>query len=399
MHANLLSRNCQLFRWRLLMLPLILLFGCTACSTQTIKQEYPQALFRDDLFVADTTIDRTRDIFASDKAMRAFIATEIVSQLRSTSHQRALFNALYNRAQLRLEYDSSFTRTASEAFAARSGNCLSLVIMTAALAKEMGLSVQYQKVLTKDDWSRSGGLYFTSGHVNIVLGKKRFDDKNHVDQNYQMTIDFLPPQDTASQRTLDLEEHTIIAMYMNNRAAESLARNEVDQAYWWIKEAIKFDPQLSYAYNTLGVIYLRHKQAEYAYRSLEIALKTDPDSLVAMSNMVQALEMLGRETDALALNEQLLSKQPYPPFHFFNLGIQAMNVSNFQQAKIFFQRELKRAPDYHEFHFWLGLAHLRLGELEFAQKELDLAKANSTTQKDYALYSAKLNRLNALRRE
>ncbi|MFZ6800983.1 tetratricopeptide repeat protein [Undibacterium sp. Di24W] len=377
----------------------ILLLTLTACAATPTITQVPQNLFRDDLFVSNTNPIKANDIFVADKAMQQFIATEIVSQLRSTSHQRALFNALYSKAQLRLEYDSSYTRTASEAFAARSGNCLSLVIMTAALAKEMGLSVQYQKVITKEDWSRSGGLYFASGHVNVVLGKKRFDEKNHLDQNYQMTIDFLPPQDTASQRTVDLEENTIIAMYMNNRAAESLVRNQTDQAYWWAKEAIIADPQFSYSYNTLGVIYMRQKQYLDAYRALEMALKTDPDSLVATSNMVQTLEMLGRDAEASLLNESLLNKQPFPPFHFFNLGLKAMERNEFQQAKFLFQRELKRAPDYHEFHFWLGLAHFRLGELDAAQQEFDLAKANSTTQKDFALYSAKSDRLNSLRRQ
>jgi tetratricopeptide (TPR) repeat protein len=397
MNENRLYRVPPFFKstWALA----ILLLTLTACAATPTVTQVPQNLFRDDLFVANTSPIRANDIFIADKAMQQFIATEIVSQLRSTSHQRALFNALYSKAQLRLEYDSSYTRTASEAFAARSGNCLSLVIMTAALAKEMGLSVQYQKVLTKEDWSRSGGLYFASGHVNVVLGKKRFDEKNHLDQNYQMTIDFLPPQDTASQRTIDLEENTIIAMYMNNRAAESLVRNQTDQAYWWAKEAIIADPQFSYSYNTLGVIYMRQKQYLDAYRALEMALKTDPDSLVATSNMVQTLEMLGRDAEANQLNESLLNKQPYPPFHFFNLGLKAMEKNEFQQAKFLFQRELKRAPDYHEFHFWLGLAHFRLGELEAAQQELEIAKANSTTQKDFALYSAKSDRLNSLRRQ
>lgn len=397
MSKNLLSRIHHLFGSGFVLFFFSLLL--TACASPSAVQQVRQDLFRDDLFAASPNPIQAKSIFVADQAMRQFIATEIVSQLRSTSHQRALFNALYSKAQLRLEYDSSYTRTASEAFAARSGNCLSLVIMTAALAKEMGLSVQYQKVLTKDDWSRSGGLYLASGHVNIVLGKKRFDDKNHLDQNYQMTIDFLPPQDTASQRTVDLEENTIVAMYLNNRAAESLVRNQTDQAYWWAKEAIKADPQFSYSYNTLGVIYMRHNQYLDAYRTLDMALRTDPDSVVAMSNMVQTLEMLGRSAEASSLNEQLLNKQPYPPFHFFNLGVKAMEKSEFQQAKFLFQRELKRAPDYHEFHFWLGLAHFRLGELEAAQQELDIAKANSTTQKDFALYSAKSDRLNALRRQ
>jgi transglutaminase-like putative cysteine protease len=52
--------------------------------------------------------------------------------------------ALYQPDQIRLEYDAAVTRNAAQAFEARTGNCLSLVIMTAALARELGLTVRYQ---------------------------------------------------------------------------------------------------------------------------------------------------------------------------------------------------------------------------------------------------------------
>ena len=55
-------------------------------------------------------------------------------------------------------------------------------------------------------------------------------------------------------------------------------------------------------------------------------------------------------------------------------------------------KELNRAPDYHEFHFWMGVAHLRLGELKQAERHLIAAKSNSTSQKDHAIYSAKLEK-------
>jgi hypothetical protein len=41
-----------------------------------------------------------------------------------------------------IEYDSTVTRTAAQTYAARAGNCLSLVIMTAAFAEELGLRVR-----------------------------------------------------------------------------------------------------------------------------------------------------------------------------------------------------------------------------------------------------------------
>lgn len=369
-----------------------------ACASAPQVQISPN-LFQDQAYAAPKEPVDGSEIFRVNAAMRQFIANEIQTQSKSGSYQRALFNALYNRAKLKLEYESSVTRTAAETFDSRSGNCLSLVIMTAALAKQLGLTVEFQKVIMGEDWSRAGELYFASGHVNVVLGRKRFDESNIREADNQMVIDFLPPADIRGQRTLEISENTVVAMYMNNRAAEALARNDVDQAYWWARAAIETDREFSYAYNTLGVIYMRGQRYEAAQRALSIAMELDSNSTVAMSNMVPTLQALGRISEANSLNQQLTNRQPYPPFHFFQLGLGAMNRSEFEEAKILFKKELRRAPDYHEFHFWLGLAHLGLGELDAAQKELGIAKENSATQKDYALYAAKLDRLNSMTRK
>jgi len=52
-----------------------------------------------------------------------------------------------------------------------------------------------------------------------------------------------------------------------------------------------------------------------------------------------------------------------------------------------------RAAYYHEFHYWLALADLGLGDTEGARKHMAIAIENSTTRRDHDLYSAKLARL------
>lgn len=63
------------------------------------------------------------------------------------------------------------------------------------------------------------------------------------------------------------------------------------------------------------------------------------------------------------------------------------------QAKLDEAYWVARDPNYHEFHFWLALAHFLLGELQQANEQLTIAQENSTTQHDHDLYAAKLNRL------
>eukprot|EP01035_Chromulina_nebulosa_P002173 gene2174-2932_t len=90
--------------------------------------------------------------------------------------------------------------------------------MTAAMAREMDMSVQYQSVTTEETWSRTGSLYFASGHVNLVLGKSRMKDVHNVEPNQYMVVDFEPPAETKNLVTAPISEQRIVAMFMNNRA-------------------------------------------------------------------------------------------------------------------------------------------------------------------------------------
>jgi len=47
-------------------------------------------------------------------------------------------------------------------------------------------------------------------------------------------------------------------MYLNNRAAETLADGDVVRAYWWARRRFREAPAFPNSYNTLGVIYRHH---------------------------------------------------------------------------------------------------------------------------------------------
>jgi hypothetical protein len=74
-----------------------------------------------------------------------------------------------------------------------------------------------------------------------------------------------------------------------------------------------------------------------------------------------------------------------------------MEAADFRAARALFAREVARAPEYHEFHFWLGLAEYRLGNIARARTELEAALENSTTAHEHDLYATKLQRLSLLK--
>jgi hypothetical protein len=365
-----------------------LLVGCASTPSAP-----PPPLFDDSRFAPPSQRISADEVFSLTDAMRSYLKHDIGQQLRTKGAQRGLIDALYNRGELKLEYDSAVTRNAAQAFDARTGNCLSLVIMTAALAKELGLPVRFQSVYVPQTWSRSGNLYFSSGHVNLSIGKRPVEARGVFDFAEYVTIDFLAPREMRGVHTQMIDEHTIVAMYLNNRAAESLADGRVDDAYWWARAAVQHMPTFLTPYNTLGVIYSVHGDPQRAADVLGYVVSLEPGNLQAMANLVPVLERLGRTQEAREMALRLARIEPQPPFHYFNEGIAAMHAREYARAKSMFQKEVDRAAYYHEFHFWLALANLGLGDTKEARKHLAVALDNSTTRIDRDLYAAKLEHL------
>ncbi len=376
----------------------VLLFSVmlAACATAPVPQR-TEHLFRDHLFAAPSQRISADDVFAVSGDMKHYLNVEIAGQLRAKGPEQGLIDALRDERQLKLEYDAEMTRNASETFAARAGNCLSLVIMTAALAKEVGLPVRYQRVLVDDAWSRSGDIYFSSSHINLTLVTPQLGDRIVDSERAPITIDFLPPENVRGQRFRVVREETVVAMYMNNRAAESLAQGQLDDAYWWAREAIDHDPKFLSSYNTLGVVYRHHGNLREADQILNHALGLEPANTQVISNLALVYNDEGRVVEAETLSRKLEQLQPYPPFHFFNLGLTAMRKSDFKAARDLFAKEVDRDAYYHEFHFWLAAAYMGLGEIDKARKHLAIAKDNSTTRKEHELYASKLDRIRSYR--
>ncbi len=355
------------------------------------------SLFDDSLFAAPAEPVDPAAVFALSDAMKRYLDKDLARDARRKGPRAALIDALYAPGQLRLDYDAQRTRNAAEAFDARSGNCLSLVIMSAALAQHLGLPVQFHSVYTDAGWGRSGDLLVSNGHVNLTLKNHYGDGRIRFDVAESMLVDFDPPQAGQRQYSRIIPEATVRAMYMNNRAAEALAAGEVDQAYWYLHAAIEADPSFLPSHNTLAVVYQRRGALRHAEHVLQQLIEIEPANAAALANLAHLYERQGRARDASALQARLARIEPEPPYHFFELGLQALNRHDYAQAKAMFEKEVARAAYHHEFHFGLALASFGLGNVKEAQRQLGLAMKASTRDADRELYAGKLARLKELR--
>jgi Tfp pilus assembly protein PilF len=378
---------------RLAALALGLVLG--ACAQRPLEGR--EALFADHLFGPPAERMSPRELFALSEPMRRYIETEMAGPLAAKGLHKGLIDELYRANGLRLDYDAAVTRSAAQAFEARSGNCLSLVVMTAAFAKALGLTVRYQAAFVTPVWTRVGGMHFLGGHINLVLAGRSTGKRTLYDAGEHLMVDFLPGEELRGLRTWPIAEETVVAMFMNNRAAESLARGRVDDAYWWARAAIGEDPSFLSAYNTLAVVYLRRGAAPWAERVLHALLEREPENPAALSNLLLALERQGRVAESEVAQRKLARIERYPAFHFLERGLVAMRVGDFKTARELFAREVERDPYYHESHFWLAIANVNLGNHAEARKHLDLALEYSSTRGEREVYAAKLERIRAPR--
>lgn len=261
---------------------LVLLSGCASMAPPGADTE---AVFHDALFAFTPLPADPRRLFEASPAMRRYIAERIEPQQRRKGVRQALLDALYARGELRLDYDAARTLTAAEAFEARRGNCLSLVLMTAAFARELGLMVSFQEVLGATEFEHNGVLTFVVGHVNLALGDGPGDSRTRLSGQAWLVVDFLPGQDLARQQRRPIDDRRIAAMFMNNRAAEELALGRMHEAYGWLRAAHAQDPGFATLYNTLGVLYRQRGVPALAEQALQLALSLDPGNPHVAGNL------------------------------------------------------------------------------------------------------------------
>jgi len=373
-----------------ILLSLSLLAGCASVQPPAA----PLAVFADARFAPPSEKVGAEDLFTLSPAMRSYLnSAAFTRQLRQHGQRQGLVNALYSKNDLKIEYESARTRTASQTFADRSGNCLSLVIMTAAFAKELNMPLRFRSVDVDSTWSRTAGLYLASAHVNISIGSRRESGMRSTDQDDMLLVDFIPQDEALRIRARELEEGEIVALYLNNRAAEMLVQDRIDDAYWWARAAVEKRPGMVSALNTLAVIYDRHGERALAEQTYRAALEREPENATVMRNLQPVLAALGKHAEAQALAQRIASIDPFPPYHHFDKGMVALREGDYDKARQLFEREVKRAPYNDEFRFWLGVSHLKLGDISHAREQIAKAVDTSTRQDMRQVYSAKLAHL------
>ena len=284
--------------------------------------------------LVEPPVDAAKILAVSDD-MRRFVAMVAPPGTRRLVALEMLTQSIMSPGALALEYDASATFTASEAFNAQRGNCLSLSFMVAALAREMGLDVNFQQVPGEPEWDIATGMLFSAGHINVTgqTASRRF------------VLDFYPDRNVGNHNGERMRDHEALAHYYNNLGAQHLVAQELAAAYVYFTRAIHTAPKVASAWSNLGVVLRRNQQGADAERVLRWAIALDGSLDSAQNNLAAVLHEQGKFEQAQAIHARVKRARERNPFYHLAQADRSINRQQPAQALDALQRALELRPD------------------------------------------------------
>lgn len=379
-----------------LKLTFMLLATCwlTACQTAPYISQQPGQLFYDEAFAdaASVTIESEQQVFALDQDGKDYVKTTIGRYDDPIEKMETLARSIFNRLDFNLLYRGDANTVASETFKNRAANCLSLSIMTYALAREAGFDVRFQDIDIPEFWTRRDGISLLNGHVNLQIVPRSTNNAVYfTTRGYQ--VDFDPQAIKAHLPKKYISKQLVLAMFYNNKGADALIQHDFDSAYAYFSAAVKLEPQFDSGWVNLGFLYRLKGLYAGAERVYLHALKMVPDNLTGWENLAYLYTYTGRTDEADVILARVERKRQDNPFYYLDLGERAFENGNWQMALEHFRRALALNNRHSEIFFSLAKTYYQLGEVQRTQHYLKMAKRTAQSLQEKDKYQGKLDLL------
>lgn len=377
-----------------LLVSLLLLSACTKIDP---KGSITRSALYDEGFshFSEIKVEDEYEIFHLDEDAKQFVKQAISQTTEPMEQVRVLIETIFSDSKFNLLYSANANTVANETFRNKAANCLSLSIMTYALAEEAGFEVKFQDIAIPEYWTRRAGYSLLNRHINLrLLTEPKANAYNLQVQGYQ--VDFDPQSASKYFAKQVVGKHTIVAMYYNNKGADALVDNRLDEAYAYFRQATKVDPYFASSLVNLGILYRKkayYDKAEIAYNK---ALELDPQSLTALENLGYLYQFTGRVKAASEVLYKVERRRANNPYYHINLGEEEWEHGNYKLALAHYKKALSLDKKKHEIYFGLARVYYMLGELTLTEHYLQLAKDLSNNAQDERRYQSKLDFLTSI---
>ncbi len=359
-----------------------------------------------DTLLAGSTVLRGRampvieehPILELDDDMRAFVAERVEGTAALRHRLEQLLTAVVEDAHFGLNYEGQ-TRTASETFHHRNGNCLAFTNMFVAMARSVGLEATYQEVDIPPVWDRQGETVFLNRHVNVnvrnvnnggpvgmltVWGKRN---------QYGRVVDFNITDFRSFFRTELISDERAFAHYYSNLGAEEVRDNNLPLALAYLNKALEYEPGFAAAWTNLGVIYSRVDDLDSATQAYQVSLFYDSDSVTALSNLASVLQRRGDIEQAQQLLAEVDNYRRSSPYYRHQLAAQSAAEGDYETALDHLNYAVRKLPREERFHFALSVVYTAMGDDKAAARELDRAKDLASNPISRRRYEGKMRQI------
>ncbi len=378
------------YLWFRICLVVLMTFGIGCSSVESPRGDGEitiEELLAGDAFESaaqPSDLVKQEEVLSLSPEMQDFLREHVDRGAGSSLKVQQLAYAIISRGTFGLEYDDT-TRTASETFRVRRGNCLSFSNMFFAMAREVGLKVAFQEVDIPPDWTFKEETYLLNRHVNIRVNLGR-----HAPQVVDFNLEDF--RFTFDMRVIS--ENRALAHFFNNKGVERLHLEDSAGAFRYFRKAIvDCDRKFSPPWTSLGTLYLRVHLPAHAEAAYLQALEVDRLDLVAMSNLVALYTAQGHHQRAAQYRNKVISHRKQNPYYRFHLAREAFFAQDYDGAIDHLKYGIRKRPLEDQFAFLLGLVYLQQGNERLARRWMAKAEELAASDALKRNYSSKMELL------
>ncbi|WP_031566368.1 tetratricopeptide repeat protein [Rheinheimera texasensis] len=308
----------------------------TSTQQASVRLAAPQVPAQ--IFAAAAPVPQMQDLLAlTPEQKQDFLSYFQHPRYANETPEYRLFSYMQN--VLAVFQFSGSTSPAHEVMRSGSANCVSLALLTKALADVAGIDVRFRATYREPVIDVRGDLLLQATHVRSYLSSAVSADSINFRQLY---IDYF--RGPLSYQGDFLSEARFRATVYNNLAAEALLRGELDQAYALVQTSLQQDDQFVPAINLMAVLLRRQQQPELAQQWYQYGLAVAPQHLALLHNYQVLATQLGDQPLAQQLEQQLAMADSDDPFELYIQAVQAEQAGREALAISFYQRLQKKVP-------------------------------------------------------
>lgn len=382
------------------LLVVCLLVGLSGCSSSTPDVAVENPALQDSLFPDYTLfkVESEQEIFALSEQAQAFVKQGVWPHDTEEANIRALMRQIFDHSEMGLLYRGEANTVANDTFLNQSANCLSLSIMTYAMAEYAGFDAQFYEVRIPEYWTRRDGFSLLNGHINLRVSIPEEAGTRRLKTEF-VDVDFDPQEVRNHFPREPISKSLAVAMFYTNKGADALIQSSYSKAYGYFRRAALMEPEFASVWVNLGVLYRMHGDYDAAEASYRRALALNDDNLTAWENLAILYEHQDMQDEAAAIQANVERKRQSNPFYHYILGEQAFEDGDYEQALAYYKRAMKLDNRRHEVLFGLGKTYYELGDISKARDYMEMAARNAPNQQDEQRYLGKLSVLRSIKFE